>query len=50
MTSYSGFSNRKIEDKYNLCLKETIALMSQIIISQVDSSKIVPFMSPFQKL
>ena len=50
MTSYSGFSSRKIEDKYNNLLKELLALLSQIIISQIDSTKIVPFKSTLHKL
>jgi len=50
MSSYSGFSSRKIEDKYNNYLKELISLLSQIIISQIDSNKIIPFKSSLHKL
>jgi hypothetical protein len=50
MSTYSGFSSRKMEDKYNHYLKEVIELFSQIIISQINSEKISPFRIPYQKI
>lgn len=43
MAIYSGFSTRKLEDKYNKLICETISLLSQIIITYVERSKLAPF-------
>lgn len=43
MSIYSGFSSRKLEEKYDSLLVETVELLSQLIITYVERSKIEPF-------
>lgn len=50
MAIYSGFATRKLEDKYNQLLTDTINLMSQIIITYVERTKLAPFETQFNKL
>lgn len=50
MTFHSGFPNRRQEDKYNQLLKELLHMMSQMIITYVESSKVIAFRQAYQKL
>ena len=50
MAIYSGFATRKLEDKYNQLITDTINLMSQIIITYVERTKLTPFETQFNKL
>lgn len=50
MAIYSGFSTRKLEDKYNQLVSDTMTLLSQIIITYVERSKLAPFETQFSKI
>ena len=50
MTIYSGFATRKLEDKYNQLLSDTVSLLGQIIITYVERSKLAPFESQLNKI
>ena len=50
MTIYSGFATRKLEDKYNQLLSDTVSLLGQIIITYVERSTLDPFESQLNKI
>ena len=50
MAIYSGFSTRKLEDRYNQLVSDAVTLLSQIIITYVERNKLAPFETQFGKL
>lgn len=50
MVIYSGFSTRKQEDRYNQLLKDLLRLLSQMIISYIDTIKVNTFKHAYEKI
>ena len=50
MVIYSGFSTRRQEERYNHLTKELLHLLSQMIITYIESAKIISFKQSFEKL
>lgn len=50
MVIYSGFSTRRQEERYNNLTKELLRLLSQMIITYIESSRLSVFRSTYEKL
>lgn len=50
MTIYSGFATRKLEERYNNLIGSVLELLSQLIITYIERSKIDPFEKQFKTL